>query len=589
LITINSGGAMNVDASAGFSANTNASGATISLAGQLNFIDPTYAPSCPPSCNGAQITGGGAIALNGGSLNWASNMYFETDNAITGHGTLSGGTIGTTPFTLLSGGSITPTGLITINSDLNNDGTIGVGTGNTLVINGAGGIGNNNSASILVNGGTLTEAKYMDVGIATGSTGTLTINSGGTANITGDLNVGVFAASGLTGVVTVSGAGSSLGIGGNLAVGNFGTGSVSVLAGGFMSSATGVISAGSTVLINGPSSEWQTSSVVDNYGSVTVSGGTAAHAAEIITGGNFNNYGGSVTVGALSLLNTSGNAYGDSGTTLVAGTLDAGAYNENGGTTTVSGTINANSYLQQSGGAQTTVQSGGNVDVSAFIENAGVVDIQGGGNVTAGTYMVNGGITEVYGTLGPAAAVTVANGATLVGDGTITGSLTNSGLISPQAATGGPGTLTVNGSVTLTGTSQFDELIASATSFGQLAESSINLGGTLDIELLGSYLPTLGTTFTFIDPGAVTGTFAALELNNVSGPLTFNGGTEEFLVEYNASNVELCVESTGATSCATTTSAVPEPSSIVLLATVLLAFGWYMRKRHGKASRSLGA
>jgi fibronectin-binding autotransporter adhesin len=469
-INIFAGGAMTVDASAGFSTNTNASGATVFLAGSLNFIDPTYSGTCPPACNGASINGGGTITLSGGSLNFDgangagnSPMNLSSDNTIQGAGTIAGGTYGVTNFDLT--GTLKPLGgTITINSDFNNDGTVLVnGPGNTLVLNGGNGIATFQNASTTVsNSGTLTINTFLDVGVANnGATGTLTINSGGTATIAGDLNVAINP--GQNGVVDVTGAGSSLSVGGDL---NFGGGA----------SATMTVGPGATVSVSG-----------------------------VVT------------------------------------------------------------------------------------QDSGTIDIQAGGTLDPTNYLVNGGTTQVDGSL-TATNVYVGTGGELTGNGgTITGNLINDGMLSPGTGVA-PGTLTVNGNINLAGATglndgTFLELIAGLNNFGVLDDTDPNgittLGGALDVKLLNGFQPVVGNTFTFIDPFADNGVFTNLELPNAPAG-------DEYIVQYNAASTELCFVSAANPVCgaASTTppGAVPEPKSVVLLSTVIVAGLWYHRKRRQKVA-----
>jgi fibronectin-binding autotransporter adhesin len=399
-------------------------GGVILLKGELELL------------NGAQITGGGAINLNGGTLSWASNMSFQSDNAFTGYGTLSGGTSGTTSFTLLSGGTIVPSGLITLNSDFTDDGTVTVSKGNSLTIVGAGGIAIG--------------------GIADSATGTLTINSGGTVNITGDLDVGF--PNNLNGVVDITGTGSSLSIGGNL----------------FFSS----------------------------------------------TGGS----------------------------------------------------------------APMTVGPGATVSVADLVnQQGGTIDIQSGSNFDANSYFINGGDTEVDGSLTVSSFPIAPDSGGLYVDffgfltgngGTITGSLLNDGVLEPGTRTA-PGTLTVNGTVTLDSPSTFIEQIAGLNNFGVLLDNTGNiaLGGTLDVELQNGYNPAVGSTYTFIDPPSYSGTFTYDNL-----PTLGNG--DEFIVQYNADNAELCVVTDTNPTCgaAPAPATAPEPRSMVLLGTVIAAALWYRRR-----------
>ncbi|HEY6343447.1 MAG TPA: PEP-CTERM sorting domain-containing protein [Bryobacteraceae bacterium] len=561
-LTIN-GGLTNSGGSA-ITVNGSFGGATLTVNGNLNNLDTSTIelsnsglltvsnPAGPTITNNGTITDGGTLSLTdsgnghvgtiagtgtltlqGGALTFAADMNLVSSSTINGNGTISGGTYGVTNFD--NQGTLMPTtGTITLNSDFNNDGQVTVNTGNTLVLNASSHVGNSTfqNATILINGGTLTDNSFLDNGLASGFTGTLTIEGGGTGTISGALNNGgIFAGS--NGVVTVTGAGSSLTatggiIDGGCAVG-CGTGKISVLAGGLLTSGNQVLiadGAGSTgsVLINGASSELNTTG-----NDVTI--GT----------------GGTVTVSA-------------------GGTL----LTDNGNITT-SGAV--------------TVGNGGTISMGTgdYTQNAGTTTIDAGGIIDPTNFMVNGGTAQVDGSL-TATTVSVANGAELTGNGgTITGNLINDGTLSPGTGAA-PGTLTVNGNVNLTGATgandgTFLELIAGLNNFGVLddtaANGTVTLGGTLDVMLLGGYQPVVGNTFTFIDPFADNGIFTTLDLPNAPAG-------DEYIVQYNAANTELCFVSAANPVCgsASPPPAVPEPKSVVLLGTVIAAALWYRRRRN---------
>jgi uncharacterized protein with beta-barrel porin domain len=187
--------------------------------------------------------------------------------------------------------------------------------------------------------------------------------------------------------------------------------------------------------------------------------------------------------------------------------------------------------------------------------------------------MVNGGNAQVDGSL--TAAVTVNSPGTLAGGGTITGNLTNNGTVTP-GSTGTPGALTVTGDYSGIGT--LLEQISSNTSFGQMqVGGAANLDGTLDISLAG-YTFNLGDTFDILNAASVSGPFAQVD---VTGETVPNG--DYFDVVYSANSVELCV-SDSSTSCTTGGGGppppVPEPASIVLLATAIGVCGWRIRRNH---------
>jgi uncharacterized protein with beta-barrel porin domain len=83
-----------------------------------------------------------------------------------------------------------------------------------------------------------------------------------------------------------------------------------------------------------------------------------------------------------------------------------------------------------SGSGGITVNSGGNLQLSAINTYAGAATINDGGSLTIGS------VTS---------AVTVNSKGLLGGNGTITGNVTNGGTIAPGSASDAPTTLTING------------------------------------------------------------------------------------------------------------------------------------------------
>jgi len=204
-----------------------------------------------------------------------------------------------------------------------------------------------------------------------------------------------------------------------------------------------------------------------------------------------------------------------------------GAFNITAASTSFLGGFSASNYTFSGGsytlaagtynlGGTTTVASSATVTASGATINAA-----GGTMNVSGTFSVFGGSVNV-GTLN------VLAGGALTGTGTITGNVNNSGgTVLPGAS---PGILTINGNYvqgpsgvlgidiggTIAGT-QYDQLIVSG---------SASLGGTLSTSLIGGFVPTPGSTYTFIQAaGGVSGTFSTI--NQPAGALfdPFYGAT----------------------------------------------------------------
>lgn len=162
------------------------------------------------------------------------------------------------------------------------------------------------------------------------------------------------------------------------------------------------------------------------------------------------------------------------------------------------------------------------------------------------------------------AAITAINGVVieangvLAGNGSIIGDLANSGLVSPGAS---PGALHVDGDysqsadgsllVQLAGASSFDKLLMTGTAV---------LGGMLDLSLV-DFTPVAGNTFEILAAsGGLSGRFASTQLPNLPNGLRFD-------VRYEPTSVKLAVVG------------VPEPSTFILAAFVIIPFAGRLKRR----------
>jgi len=168
----------------------------------------------------------------------------------------------------------------------------------------------------------------------------------------------------------------------------------------------------------------------------------------------------------------------------------------------VSVVVNSGTVKVGNGG---TVSTSGPFANGGFA-NAGVVSIAAAGTftTTAVDYIQWAGTTLVDGLL--SAANVSLSGGLLTDSGTIQANVTNAAAVEP----GDPfGTLTIQGNYTQTAAGNLLIQIGGANQYGQLVISgSAALAGTLEVSLLGDYVPAAGTSFQILTFAAYTGDFA---------------------------------------------------------------------------------
>ncbi len=206
----------------------------------------------------------------------------------------------------------------------------------------------------------------------------------------------------------------------------------------------------------------------------------------------------------------------------------------------------------------------------------------------AGTYIMGNGDSNYTGTTTVSAGtlliedtaklsnsnVTVASGATFGGLGSVGGTVTVNGTLSPgfasslSAAGAQTGVLTISNSLTLSATSTLD-LGISSTGYDSIAGvTDLSLGGVIKVSFLDGYVPLGGNVYKIID---------------WSGTVTDNGFTFDF------SGAQLAQGQTWDTSSFLTNgtiTAVPEPSAATLL---LLSIGTVVVLRRVRLAKVLKA
>jgi len=314
---------------------------------------------------------------------------------------------------------------------------------------------------------------------------------------------------------------------------------------------------------------------INNVGSFTNTGGTITNFIGIITNvatfnnaGTLNNVNSTLTnlgsfnnSAALNNSSTLDNAHSfiNSGSVTNTGNLEnSGFFSSNLLTNSSAGTVlnDSGATLSNSG----TLTNAGTVSNHGTISNSGILNIQPGGvfnNLAGSTFTQTSGQLIVDGTLNSLTAVQIAGGV-LSGTGTINGNVNNSGLVQPGDA---PGTLTLNGNysqgsfglltIDLGGTAPGDSSVLNVSGLS-------TLDGTLDLTAVNGFIPAAGDSFTFLLFGALSGDFSQIDFTNWSCPA---GDTCTEIVGPHSLRLDVSAA----------TSSTPEPSSILLLATGILA------------------
>jgi T5SS/PEP-CTERM-associated repeat protein len=484
-INVNGGSALNIvgtGAAAGININSNG---FLNVSGAVNITGVGQsginlnAGILSLNTNGSITTdyftrsGTAGIALNDGLL--AINKQLSWNSAPF---TISG-TAGGDPVVQLQNGATT-SGLaaVTLGATIGQRGTLRVLSGSTASFGGTAIVGGSGPGTLLIDGAgssvTSTQPGGTALTIGSSALGTATVQNGGSYSGNANTSIVLGANSGSSGLLTVSGANSSVSTGG-MSVGQSGAGTVNVVNGGVLSS-VGSINIGEnasgvgTMLISGPGSALNdgfslfiggTSAVSANNGSqVTISNGATASAAMGIgslatlwNGSSLTiNGGGSLTVGGFTRLGTLNL---DNGTLTIAGffantnspspltiqglnpgnlatlQITNGATTSNIAALTVGGT-RAGAVNVTSGGILSTTS----VSFASSNSGNGSISLSGPGS----TLNVNGPMT--FGSLG-SGAITVGSGSTANVNGTL--SLGSAGTINLNGGTLNIGTFTPNG------------------------------------------------------------------------------------------------------------------------------------------------
>ncbi|AUW57676.1 hypothetical protein C1T17_05715 [Sphingobium sp. SCG-1] len=352
------------------------------------------------------------------------------------------------------------------------------------------------------------------------SAGTLQLGNGGTSgSITGNVaNDGVLAVnrsdtitfngviSG-TGSVRQAGAGTTILTGINSYAGGtaINAGTLQVSSDANLGAAAGPLGFNNGILRTTANISSARTVTLTGAGTILTDAGTSFTLSGVVSGA-----GGMTKVGGGTLTLTGANSY-TSGTTIAGGTLSLG----NGGT---SGSIIGNAA---NSGALVFNRSD-NIGFGGLISGTGSVTQAGTGivaltanNSYTGTTNVNAGTLLINGDQSAATGLTsIASGATLGGGGIVGGSVTvaNGGIVAPGNS---PGTMTINGDLSLAGGSILNFEFGQAGVAGGPLNDLINVGGNLVLD---------GTINVGVSAGGAFGG-GIYRVFNYGGTLTDNGLT----------------------------------------------------------------
>jgi len=355
--------------------------------------------------------GSGTLTQTGGTVTVSAGDTVVGDlSGVTGTYTLSGpgtlsisgelyvGAAGNGTFTQSGTGSSVTATALSIGNDQGGVGNYSLSAG-LLTINGTtylgGGVPSPSQGTITQTGGTANLNGDVNVGYATGGTGTYLLSDSAVANIAGNLNVGI------AGTGTFNNAGGSNAVSGNLVLGNQASGN-------------------GTYNLSGAT------------GSLTVSGSAEIGNAGI---GAYAQSGGTATItGTMTINNNASSMASITGGTLGAtGIINNSTLNLNGGT--VNAPITNNATTQSNAGNTVTVNGAATNNAAWTVSAASTLNQNDGfTNNASGTFTVTGGS---FATLG-GGSLTNELGGTINVTGssmTVNGATTNNGTVNVSSST----------------------------------------------------------------------------------------------------------------------------------------------------------
>ncbi|RZN16829.1 autotransporter outer membrane beta-barrel domain-containing protein, partial [Bradyrhizobium sp. Leo121] len=231
-----------------------------------------------------------------------------------------------------------------------------------------------------------------------------------------------------------------------------------------------------------------------------------------------NSYSGGTTIADGSVTLAAADALGTGGLTMAGGTLNVGGFDLRlpylqGSAGRISNNVAGSATLSVGSGSFKGYLEDGVGRLSLVKETSGTLTLEGNSAYTGST-LVNEGKLVVNGSIASSSGVTVAAGARLGGSGALPTTVVNGGILAPGNS---PGTLTVNGNLTLGAGSVYEAEIQGAVSDRINVTGTAALAGTLKIIPLGGpYV--FNTPYTLLSAaGGRTGTFSPVDVTGTFG------------------------------------------------------------------------
>jgi hypothetical protein len=265
-------------------------------------------------------------------------------------------------------------------------------------------------------------------------------------------------------------------------------------------------------------------------GSLTLTGNTVLPPgfALKLEGGTLTNNGALDVAGSFNL---TGGAFGGSGSlSMSGGNLSLPSGNSvawtNSGALTNTGTLDlAGSTITNAINNQGTIKMGVGLTFTQTVTNTGTVSAQGGNTVFVNGLTQAGNSVLVLNGGNLQGDVNLSSG-TIMGTGTVNGNLiVGTANVAPGAS---PGAITVTGDLNL-GPASVVNLevagLAQGTDYDFIhVLGSANLAGTLNVNVLGGFVPPPGSSFTVMQFASSTGAFSQVNLPATINSFTFTAG-----------------------------------------------------------------